>query len=86
VQILKDESSSSAMSANKKNIIVVITAVMLAACSKQAWYTGAQSSQTTHCMKEPLSEYDDCIEQSGESYEQYKQKREDLMKEKPGSE
>ncbi len=60
-------------------IILLVTA--LTACSKQAWYQGAQSSQTAHCMKVPVSEYNDCIQQSSENYDVYNKNRETLIEE-----
>lgn len=62
-------------------ITIILLAITLIACTEQAWYTGAQSSQTAHCMKEPVSEYNDCIQQSGESYNEYIQNREALIEE-----
>ena len=62
--------------------IILTFAVALTACSKQAWYQGAQSSQTAHCMKEPLSEYENCTQQSAENYDEYNKNREQLLKEK----
>jgi len=61
--------------------LTLITAISLSACSKQAWYTGAQSAQTAHCLDEPMSEYKDCNERSTESYHDYEKSREELMKE-----
>jgi hypothetical protein len=62
-------------------ITITLLAVTLSACTKQAWYQGAQSSQTAHCMKQPVSEYDDCIQQSSENYNEYNKNREALIKE-----
>jgi len=60
---------------------IILLVITLSACTKQAWYQGAQSSQTAHCMKEPVSEYDDCIQQSAESYDEYNKNREALIEE-----
>jgi len=62
-------------------ITIIFFSITLIACTKQAWYQGAQSSQTAHCMKEPVSEYNDCIQQSGESYDEYNKSREALIEE-----
>jgi hypothetical protein len=62
-------------------IIILTLAIFLSACSKQSWYTGAQSSQTAHCMEQPLAEYNDCMQQSNESYNEYTKSRQDLIKE-----
>ena len=67
----------------KQNIFIVtgILTILLASCSRQNWYAGAQSSQTAHCMKEPASEYEDCTQQSKEDYDEYSKNREQLLKE-----
>ena len=60
---------------------IILLAITLTACTKQAWYQGAQSAKEAHCMKEPVSEYDDCIQQSSENYEEYNKNREALIEE-----
>lgn len=63
--------------------LVIITFIFvpgLSACSKQAWYQGMQSAQTAKCMEEPVSEYDDCNQQSDEIYQDYERNRKDLNK------
>ena len=59
-------------------IIALILLPGLTACSKQAWYQGAQSAQTANCMQEPLSEFEDCNKPSDENYEDFERKRKDL--------
>jgi len=66
----------------QQNISILVLMMALTSCSKQAWYQGAQSSQTAHCMQEPISEYENCIQQSGENYDEYSKNREQLLKEK----
>jgi hypothetical protein len=53
----------------------------MAGCTTQSWYEGAQAAQTTQCMKQPLSEYDECNSQTEQSYESYEKEREDILKE-----
>jgi hypothetical protein len=62
-------------------ITITLLAITLSACTKQAWYQGAQSAKEAHCMKEPVSEYDDCIQQSAENYDEYNKNREALIEE-----
>jgi hypothetical protein len=64
-----------------ENISILILLTVLTSCSKQNWYAGTQAAQTAHCMQEPLSEYEDCIQQSTESYDDYSKSREQLKKE-----
>ena len=68
---------------NTKEIFfsIILLAITLTACTKQAWYQAAQSSQTTHCMKEPAAEYNDCIQQSAENYDEYNKNRKALLEE-----
>lgn len=60
---------------------IILLAITLNACSKQAWYQGAQSAKEAHCMKEPVSEYEDCMQQSSENYDEYNKNREALIEE-----
>lgn len=53
----------------------------LNACSKQSWYQGAQSAKTANCMKQPISEYEDCVQQSDENYHDYERNRKELKQE-----
>ena len=76
------------MIASKHNIYITVIAVasllVVTGCTTESWYQGAKSAQTSHCMKEPISEYEDCIKQTGEdgeSYQSYKEKREQLLQE-----
>ena len=62
-------------------ITITLLAITLTACTKQAWYQGAQSAKEAHCLKEPVSEYEDCMQQSSETYEEYKKNREALIEE-----
>ena len=68
----------------KHSMVIAASLLTLAGCTTESWYHGAKSAQTTHCMKEPISEYEDCIKQTGEdyeSYQSYKEKREQLLEE-----
>lgn len=67
----------------KKPLLVSIffITIFLSACSKQNWYQGAQSSKASHCMQVPLAEYEDCMQQSSESYHEYTKNREELLSE-----
>lgn len=61
-----------------RKILLVMPLLCLTSCSTQAWYTGVQNAQTAHCLKVPASEYDDCIDQTTENYNEYEKKRIDL--------
>jgi len=60
---------------------IAIATFTMTACSKQAWYSSAQSAQQAHCMQQPISEYEDCMQPSNESYNAYEVKRQELIEE-----
>ena len=62
-------------------LVSIVLIITLSACSKQNWYQGAQSAKEAHCMKEPVSEYEDCMQQSSENYDEYNKNREALIEE-----
>jgi hypothetical protein len=59
-------------------LLAVLLLPLLPACSKQNWYQGMQSAHEARCKQEPLSEYDDCMRQSHDSYDEYEKNRKDL--------
>jgi len=62
-------------------LVILMLIIGVTACTKQNWYQGARSAQTANCMNEPLSEYEDCNQQSDKNYDEYSKKREELIKE-----
>lgn len=61
-------------------LISIVLIITLSACSRQNWYQGAQSAKEAHCMKGPVSEYKNCMQQSSENYDEYSKNREALIK------
>jgi uncharacterized lipoprotein len=51
----------------------------LSACSSQQFYEGAKAGQQSNCLNYPEAEYQECIDESGDSYEQYKQQRDEVV-------
>ena len=62
-------------------LVSIILIITLSACSRQNWYQGVQSAKEAHCMKGPVSEYENCIQQSSENYDEYSKNREALIEE-----
>ena len=61
--------------------ILSIMIFITTACSKQQIYYGLKESQKNECRKLiHQSEYEECMSQHRESYEQYEMKREDVLK------
>lgn len=67
------------------NIVLLLACstipLTMAGCTTQSWYKGAQAAQTTQCMKQPLSVYDECNKQTEQSYESYEEERKEILKE-----
>jgi len=59
--------------------VILLSTLLTTACSKQNWYAGAQSAQKAHCMKQPISDYEECMQQTSESYNEYEIKRQDVL-------
>jgi len=59
--------------------VILLSTLLSTACSKQNWYAGAQAAQEAHCMKQPTSEYEECMQQTSESYNEYEIKRQDVL-------
>ena len=74
------------MNSRKQTMITIFLLVLgLSACSKAAWYQGAQSANTANCMKQPISEFDDCQQQSDESYHDYEKNRNEITRDPSAS-
>ena len=58
---------------------VLFILVGLIACTQQQYYEGLKSGSRSNCLNHPESEYEDCIEQTGKSYDQYKDAREEIV-------
>jgi hypothetical protein len=50
----------------------------LSACSNQQFYEGAKAGKQAKCLNYPAAEYKECMEDTSDSYEQYKQKRDEV--------
>jgi len=59
-------------------VICVAMLISLAAfaCSNRQVYEAIQYNRQLECQKGPQSQYEECMERAGESYESYKKKRE----------
>jgi len=57
-------------------VAAVFAAVMMAGCSNRQVYDAAQSSQRIQCSKLPEWQYDECMDRTGKSYDEYLRERE----------
>lgn len=51
----------------------------LMACTQQQVYEGLKSGSRLNCLDYPESEYEDCVEETSKSYDQYRDAREEIV-------
>lgn len=62
----------------KKTFIIAAT-LMVGACSYRGTYDGLHTSARYECYKVPPSEYNECIENTETSYEDYSRARKEAL-------
>jgi hypothetical protein len=60
------------------NSLFALCMLALSACSNQQFYEGAKAGKQANCLNFPAGEYKECMEDTSDSYEQYKQKRDEV--------
>lgn len=60
-------------------ILMLIAACTLFGCSNKAVYENIQLHNRQQCSKLPPSQYDDCIEGTDKSYDEYERERKESM-------
>lgn len=62
-------------------LCILMFTLALTACTTQNWYQGMQASHEARCMQEPISEYEECMKQTDDSYDEYQENRQQLKTE-----
>ena len=57
----------------------LIAMLAVAACSHEQVYNAIQQNQQLECQKLPGAQYDECMEQLSEPYQEYQRSREELL-------
>jgi hypothetical protein len=56
--------------------MVLLTAMVPpSACSNRQWYQGSQTGQRNECFHLPESQLEECLAQTGMTYEEYERQR-----------
>ena len=58
---------------------VGMLAVVISACSSQQYYEGLKAGQRSQCLEYPVSEYNDCIDETTTGYEDYQHQRKEVV-------
>ncbi|MCP5123517.1 MAG: hypothetical protein H6984_13770 [Pseudomonadales bacterium] len=67
----------------RRGTAVLLCVLALAACSQRQVYDTIQNNQQLECQKLPGTQYEECMKQVSEPYDDYKRERDELVKEKP---
>lgn len=59
----------------KKGVVFGVLLCLISACSKKDLYENIQSNNQFACNNLAASQYDDCMDRSSMSYEEYEEKR-----------
>lgn len=60
--------------------VLLLLITQLPACTNRGMYEGIQTSNRIECGKLPPSQYDECMERSSLSYDEYERQREETAK------
>lgn len=63
-----------------KYIFVAALLASVAACSNEQVYSAVQQNRQLECSKLPQPEYEECMWETGMSYDEYERKRQELLK------
>jgi hypothetical protein len=69
------------MSANTvgPGVLIGALAVLLPACSNQQLYDAIQQNRQLECQKLPGIQYEECMKQHSQPYDEYERQRQELL-------
>ena len=62
-------------------VALVLCVLALPACSNRQVYDAIQKNRQLECQKLPGTQYEECMQQFSEPYDEYKRQRDELTKE-----
>jgi hypothetical protein len=62
-------------------VVLVLLALVLSGCSNRQVYDAIQKNRQLECQKLPGTQYEECMKQFSEPYDEYKRERDELTKE-----
>ncbi len=65
-------------------LLILMVLLGFAGCTNKAIYENMRIQQRNDCLKEPPARYDECVERSDKSYEEYRREREEALEEQSG--
>ena len=65
---------------SQRALILSLTFVILSGCSTRQVYDSIHGREKVQCQSLPQNEYEECMQQVDESYDNYKKNRDELKK------
>jgi hypothetical protein len=62
-----------------RKYLVALLLITMTACTRQQYYEGLKAGRSASCLEYPESEYEDCIDETKTSFEEYKRQREQVI-------
>ena len=66
-----------------KILYLLLVSILVAGCSGKAVYDNIQRNNRQECVSVPPAQYEECIERSSKSYEEYERDRSEVLKSEP---
>lgn len=63
-----------------KILHLLLVCILLAGCGNKAVYDNVQRNNRQECVNVPPAQYEECIQRSSQSYEEYKRDRAEVLK------
>lgn len=63
-----------------KILYLLLVSILVTGCSSKAVYDNMQRNNRQACVSVPPAQYEQCIERSSKSYEEYKRDRAEVLK------
>lgn len=63
----------------KWNMLLMLLCIILGACESKQVYDNVQQNAQRECQKMPPTAFQECIEESSESFESYSRRRKELL-------
>lgn len=65
-----------------KNLVFIgmLALLLMQACSNRQVYDAMQARERNECMKVPESQYQECMERTHQSYDEFKRERDNMEK------
>ncbi|MBS8242156.1 hypothetical protein DYI22_16845 [Marinobacter lipolyticus] len=63
-----------------KNLYLLLLCILVAGCSSKAVYDNMQRNNRQECVNVPPAQYEECIQRSSKSYEEYERDRAEVLK------